>query len=252
MVTCLESKRQRECGKGGDLKLANDLGTLGQRAMTSEEHVHQSAVRSPRTDYCGQGLIAGLLTVTRPAKLATSEAKPHVVRTKLGQDSARSCTQRSSKSAAERPAICDGRSATFEWGQIRPQIRPREMRQLASHLGKPGLIPGGVAIRFSHLGIMPGDADGQRVFSGISRFHRPCIPGLLNTHLTLIGSQALDIKANGSWKQYIYPIFYTAFVDHWPSPKSLRFTWTNEKWFSPAASQLRCESLHKEGVNKNR
>ncbi|KAJ8888537.1 hypothetical protein PR048_008028 [Dryococelus australis] len=46
-----------------------------------------------------------------------------------------------------------------------------------------GSIPGGVARGISHLGIVPGDAAGRRVFSGISRFPRPCIPVLLHTSL---------------------------------------------------------------------
>ncbi|KAJ8866641.1 hypothetical protein PR048_032502 [Dryococelus australis] len=35
----------------------------------------------------------------------------------------------------------------------------------------------------SHVGIVPDDAAGRRVFSGISRFPRPFIPALLHTHL---------------------------------------------------------------------
>ncbi|KAJ8874062.1 hypothetical protein PR048_024902 [Dryococelus australis] len=42
-----------------------------------------------------------------------------------------------------------------------------------------GSLPGFL----SHVGIVPDDAVGQRVFSGISRFLRPCIPALLHTHL---------------------------------------------------------------------
>ncbi|KAJ8870171.1 hypothetical protein PR048_029184 [Dryococelus australis] len=63
------------------------------------------------------------------------------------------------------------------------------VRILASHLGEPGSITGGVAPGFSHVGIVPYDAVGRRVFSGISRFPHPCIPTLLHTHLTLISSQ---------------------------------------------------------------
>ncbi|KAJ8869265.1 hypothetical protein PR048_030837 [Dryococelus australis] len=65
------------------------------------------------------------------------------------------------------------------------------------HLGESGSIPGGVAPAFSHVGIVPYDAAGQRVFSGISRFPRPSIPALLHTHLAsaLIGSQDLDVGA---------------------------------------------------------
>ncbi|KAJ8868382.1 hypothetical protein PR048_029898 [Dryococelus australis] len=49
------------------------------------------------------------------------------------------------------------------------------VRLLASHLGEPGSIPGGFASGFSHVGIVPDDAAGRRVFSGISRFPHPLI-----------------------------------------------------------------------------
>ncbi|KAJ8873917.1 hypothetical protein PR048_024753 [Dryococelus australis] len=44
----------------------------------------------------------------------------------------------------------------------------REVSLLASHQGKPGSIPG-----FSHVGFVPDDATGRRVFSEISRFLPP-------------------------------------------------------------------------------
>ncbi|KAJ8888128.1 hypothetical protein PR048_007615 [Dryococelus australis] len=52
-------------------------------------------------------------------------------------------------------------------------------RLLASHLDEPSSIPGG---RFLHVGSVPDDATGQRVFSGISRLRRLFIPVLLHTH----------------------------------------------------------------------
>ncbi|KAJ8893630.1 hypothetical protein PR048_006230 [Dryococelus australis] len=58
-------------------------------------------------------------------------------------------------------------------------------RLIASHLGEPG----------SHVGIIPDDAAGRRVFSGISHFPRPCIPVPYSTRFTLIGSQDLDVES---------------------------------------------------------
>ncbi|KAJ8876969.1 hypothetical protein PR048_021421 [Dryococelus australis] len=58
------------------------------------------------------------------------------------------------------------------------------VRQLASHLGESGSTPGGVAPGFSHVGIVPIDASGQRAFSRISRLPGHCIPALLYPHLT--------------------------------------------------------------------
>ncbi|KAJ8888285.1 hypothetical protein PR048_007772 [Dryococelus australis] len=62
------------------------------------------------------------------------------------------------------------------------------VRLLISHHGEPGLIPGGVAPRFSLVGIVL-DVDSSRwVFSGISHIPHPCIPLLLLT-LSLHPSQ---------------------------------------------------------------
>ncbi|KAJ8884384.1 hypothetical protein PR048_016241, partial [Dryococelus australis] len=59
-------------------------------------------------------------------------------------------------------------------------------------------IPGGVALGFSHVGVVPGYAAGRRVFSGIFPFICPCIAALLHNspHFTLIGSQGLDVKSH--------------------------------------------------------
>ncbi|KAJ8897418.1 hypothetical protein PR048_002764 [Dryococelus australis] len=59
------------------------------------------------------------------------------------------------------------------------------VRLLASYLGELCSIPCEVAPGFLCMGIVPNDAAGRRVFSGISCFPLPCIPALLNTHLTL-------------------------------------------------------------------
>ncbi|KAJ8884522.1 hypothetical protein PR048_016379 [Dryococelus australis] len=57
------------------------------------------------------------------------------------------------------------------------------VRMLTSYQCEPDSIPGAVAPRFSHMGIVSDDATAQWVFSGISRFPRPCIPAPLHTHL---------------------------------------------------------------------
>ncbi|KAJ8894413.1 hypothetical protein PR048_007065 [Dryococelus australis] len=63
----------------------------------------------------------------------------------------------------------------------------------ASHVGKPGSIPGGVAHVFSHVGIVPDDAAALRVSAGISRFPHYCISALLHTHLA---SPSLALKTS--------------------------------------------------------
>ncbi|KAJ8896990.1 hypothetical protein PR048_002336 [Dryococelus australis] len=66
------------------------------------------------------------------------------------------------------------------------------------YLGEPGSIPGGVAPGFSHGEIVSADAAGWRVFSGISRFPRTCIPAPLHALLTSPSSalQALMLRAS--------------------------------------------------------
>ncbi|KAJ8897263.1 hypothetical protein PR048_002609 [Dryococelus australis] len=61
----------------------------------------------------------------------------------------------------------------------------------ANRVQSPAWVTG-----FSHVGIVPEDAVGRWVFSGISRFPRPFIPALLHTLLiTLIGSRDLVVKS---------------------------------------------------------
>ncbi|KAJ8897817.1 hypothetical protein PR048_003170 [Dryococelus australis] len=63
----------------------------------------------------------------------------------------------------------------------------------ASYQGEPCSKTGGVAPGFSHVGIVPDDAARLRVFSGISRFPRPCIPMLLKTALAVAEHKTLII-----------------------------------------------------------
>ncbi|KAJ8867729.1 hypothetical protein PR048_031532 [Dryococelus australis] len=58
------------------------------------------------------------------------------------------------------------------------------VRLLTSLLGEPGSIPGGVTTRLTHLGIVPDNAAGRRVFSGLSRFPLFPIPALLCIQFT--------------------------------------------------------------------
>ncbi|KAJ8898180.1 hypothetical protein PR048_003540 [Dryococelus australis] len=64
-------------------------------------------------------------------------------------------------------------------------------------LGEPGSVPGGVALGFTHVGIVPDDAVGRRVFSGISRYTPPLNSGAVphSPHFTLIGSQDVAVKS---------------------------------------------------------
>ncbi|KAJ8871573.1 hypothetical protein PR048_027899 [Dryococelus australis] len=65
------------------------------------------------------------------------------------------------------------------------------VRLLASHQCEQGSIPGRVTPGFSHVGIVPDDVSGRRVFTGISRFspllHFSAAP--FSPRFTFIGSQ---------------------------------------------------------------
>ncbi|KAJ8869173.1 hypothetical protein PR048_030743 [Dryococelus australis] len=81
-------------------------------------------------------------------------------------------------------------------GKIDGKIAKR-LDYLASHPGEPGSIPGGVDPEPSHVGIVPDDAAGRRVFSGSSvplPGPRPCIPALLHIRLGS-PSSALAVKS---------------------------------------------------------
>ncbi|KAJ8876793.1 hypothetical protein PR048_021240 [Dryococelus australis] len=87
------------------------------------------------------------------------------------------------------------------------------VKLLAYYLPETGSIPGGVAPRFSHVGIVPVDATGWQVFSGISSFPRPFIPAQLNysSHLTLIGSQEPRSSMRPKYLHLLHSLEYTIY-----------------------------------------
>ncbi|KAJ8875096.1 hypothetical protein PR048_022987 [Dryococelus australis] len=68
--------------------------------------------------------------------------------------------------------------------------------------------PDEVASGIPHVGIVLNDAAGRRVFSGISRFPRHCIPTLLHTHLTYLSS---DLKISMLRAAQISPLHSKCF-----------------------------------------
>ncbi|KAJ8865672.1 hypothetical protein PR048_033192 [Dryococelus australis] len=75
-------------------------------------------------------------------------------------------------------------------------------RLLASHLCELGSIPGRVTPGLSQVGIAPDDGSGRRVFSGISRFLRSCIPVMLHAQLISPSSAlktSFGLTADKSW-----------------------------------------------------
>ncbi|KAJ8866393.1 hypothetical protein PR048_032236 [Dryococelus australis] len=107
------------------------------------------------------------------------------------------------------------RCASSEWHLHAVPRRGKKMRVrhwpvsvLASHQGEPGSIPGRITPGFSHVGIVPDDAAGRRVLSGISRFpspfsYRHCS---MLTSITLIGSQVRTVKSHLNLSTPILPL----------------------------------------------
>ncbi|KAJ8874832.1 hypothetical protein PR048_022721 [Dryococelus australis] len=73
--------------------------------------------------------------------------------------------------------------SSMRWDFLPPGISSLQSCISEQLLGKPGSIPSERAPGFSLMVIVPEDAAGQRVFPGVSRFPRTCIPALLHTHL---------------------------------------------------------------------
>ncbi|KAJ8872844.1 hypothetical protein PR048_026460 [Dryococelus australis] len=87
----------------------------------------------------------------------------------------------------------DSRSETVRGIGTQQELSPCHEGRVALDLIRSVFNPRPDHCVFSHVGIVPDDAVGRRVFSEIPRFSRPFIPVLLHTLLnTLIGSQDLD------------------------------------------------------------
>ncbi|KAJ8895395.1 hypothetical protein PR048_000727 [Dryococelus australis] len=86
----------------------------------------------------------------------------------------------------------------WNWRYDQPRGKIAALRNIKITID--GLISGVVAPVFSHVGIVPGDASGRRVFSGISRFPSPFRSGAApySLHFTLINSQELDVKSRSN------------------------------------------------------
>ncbi|KAJ8866252.1 hypothetical protein PR048_032095 [Dryococelus australis] len=81
------------------------------------------------------------------------------------------------------------------------------VRLLESHQGEAGSIPGRVTPGFSQVVIVPDNAAGRRVFSGISLFPCPCIHALLPTRLT---SPSLALKTSLKYDAASVTLAYTS------------------------------------------
>ncbi|KAJ8884332.1 hypothetical protein PR048_016189 [Dryococelus australis] len=98
---------------------------------------------------------------------------------------------------------CEGHSGVAIGRQI-------TLCTIYSHHGELGSIPGRVT-GFSQVGVVPDDAVGRRVFSGISRFPTPSFRRhSILTSITLIGFQ--DLAVNSRPNLFTSHHFYAAAI----------------------------------------
>ncbi|KAJ8887828.1 hypothetical protein PR048_014046 [Dryococelus australis] len=71
----------------------------------------------------------------------------------------------------------------FVIGDMAIAAMAKTVELLASHQGEPGSIPGRDSRGLSHIGIVPDDAAGRRVFLGISPLSSTFIPALFHSNL---------------------------------------------------------------------
>ncbi|KAJ8866878.1 hypothetical protein PR048_032740 [Dryococelus australis] len=100
---------------------------------------------------------------------------------------------------------------------------------LASHKGKPGSIPDGVAPGFSHVRIVSDDAFGRRVSSGISRFPHPFILTLLHTHLASPTSALKTSMLRAAQISPLYSLTSKFFRDQQKAHKRIEHAWAKLK-----------------------
>ncbi|KAJ8875881.1 hypothetical protein PR048_023788 [Dryococelus australis] len=128
--------------------------------------------------------ISGTLPCMRPVKLITMEGKrPYVLAYNISGTLPCMRPVKLITMEGKRPYVL-----AYNISGTLPCMRP---------LGEPGSVPRGFVLGFSHVGIVPDDAAGRRIFSGISRFTPPFHSGAAPNSLgfTLIGSQDLAVKS---------------------------------------------------------
>ncbi|KAJ8886296.1 hypothetical protein PR048_012507 [Dryococelus australis] len=95
---------------------------------------------------------------------------------------------------------------------------------------------------FSHVGIVPDNAAGRRVFSVLSRFPQPCIPALLRTHLVSPSSAletSISVHREDSVPNGMRVFLLSHLVDE---PYRTRRRSSIVRWHSaPARSRWKCE-----------
>ncbi|KAJ8895945.1 hypothetical protein PR048_001286 [Dryococelus australis] len=118
------------------------------------------------------------------------------------------------KGAGPRPvAELGGRGvkSTQPYG-LAAERQPSRTIRTPPHLGEPGSIPNGATPGFSHVGVVPDDATGRRVFPGSPVFTHPINPDLLHAHLAppSSGFKASMLRATQNSSPTLYLLHFVS------------------------------------------
>ncbi|KAJ8878511.1 hypothetical protein PR048_019089 [Dryococelus australis] len=153
-----------------------------------DSHVRESESYPPGIEPCSPGWEASGLSTTPPRPHLTSDLRGSLFEI-------RACSPPTKANRVQFPAgDCCSIEETEKFvggtsGRCGNGPRKRRgsggvvVRLLASHLGEPDSISGGVAPGFSQVGTVPGRCRWTAGFLGDLPFPRPFIPALLHTHL---------------------------------------------------------------------
>ncbi|KAJ8898382.1 hypothetical protein PR048_003742 [Dryococelus australis] len=187
-----ERRRNEGAGETGDHR--ENPPTSGIAVTPAEvggERANRSATEAPKLNDVWKNTAEG----QRTAFPITTYTQVQLHRRTLSLQNEFACQEHGGTSLTKSPPPAQGDFSQLEVANQKVNLtrchcskRPINewipVRQLASQHGEPVLIPGLAHFGFSQVGIVPDDAAGLRVFSGISRFPRSLIPALLHNHLT--------------------------------------------------------------------
>ncbi|KAJ8875827.1 hypothetical protein PR048_023728 [Dryococelus australis] len=158
------------------------------RVLKSREAAYSNV--SLGSHYCPPQPVEGVPCVRNGREGDKSISSNLVLLQQLTSGLRRSCpppfTEHYNASVAhtQRYVVASDEALPLSGGSARGILNDMLLNQiLASYHGKPGSIPGSVTPGFSPAEIVPENAAGRRVFSGISRFPRPCLLAPLHSHL---------------------------------------------------------------------
>ncbi|KAJ8876123.1 hypothetical protein PR048_024032 [Dryococelus australis] len=171
-----------------------------------------SGYRSTHQSFLGEVYHFWANLVPMPAsEIAVKSHQPPAATLPIPEQTRRHKHSSSCRSAAFLLSCCTNNEHKLV-AKTKEMIQPISL--LAFHKGEPGSIPGRVT-GLSQVGILPDDAVGRRVFSGISRFPHPFIPGLRRVRSVLLFVDEKVVAAGG---RDALPRFKVIAETYLPSP----------------------------------